>query len=177
MHKKTRELKWFARKMANAGYAVKGGSNGGGWQHLAKLLGVRVTNKIDARVVLVRRFGIPGNDGWRSGPVEVVYSAKLAKKNDGFYETDEWRSVRYRALKLHGGRCQCCGAGAAQGKILHVDHIKPRSKFPELALTLENLQVLCEDCNLGKSNKDDTDWRPKLVVDNPTPTRRIGIRD
>jgi len=85
---------------------------------------------------------------------------------DGFYETREWREVRYRVLQKFAGHCQCCGRGAAQGVILHVDHIKPRSKFPELALTLENLQVLCEDCNLGKSNKDDTDWRPKLVVDN-----------
>ena len=22
-------------------------------------------------------------------------------------------------------------------------------------------KVLCEDCNMGKSNKDQTDWRPK----------------
>jgi 5-methylcytosine-specific restriction endonuclease McrA len=28
-----------------------------------------------------------------------------------------------------------------------------------LELTLSNLQVLCEDCNLGKSNTDATDWR------------------
>lgn len=113
-----------------------------------------------------------------SGPSETIYNAKLNKKRDSFYDTDEWRRVRYMALKLHGGRCQCCGRSVAQGVILHVDHIKPRSKFPELALTVENLQVLCEDCNLGKSNKDDTDWRrPTLVVDNAPTPRRFGIRN
>jgi 5-methylcytosine-specific restriction endonuclease McrA len=28
-------------------------------------------------------------------------------------------------------------------------------------LRLDNLQVLCEPCNLGKSNRDETDWRSK----------------
>ena len=42
---------------------------------------------------------------------------------------------------------------------IHVDHIKPRSKYPELELDINNLQVLCEDCNIGKSNIDETDWR------------------
>lgn len=76
-----------------------------------------------------------------------------------FYDTDEWRTVRYMALKQHGGCCQCCGNRAAPGRPLHVDHIKPRSKFPELELELNNLQVLCADCNLGKRAWDETDWR------------------
>jgi hypothetical protein len=42
---------------------------------------------------------------------------------------------------------------------MHVDHIKPRSKYPDLELSRQNLQVLCEDCNLGKSNKYEDDWR------------------
>ena len=77
----------------------------------------------------------------------------------GFYASDAWRRVRYQALKLHGGRCQCCGASPTAGKSLHVDHILPRSKHPLLELQIDNLQVLCEACNLGKSNRDDTDWR------------------
>jgi 5-methylcytosine-specific restriction endonuclease McrA len=72
-----------------------------------------------------------------------------------FYNSDAWRTLRYRALKQHGGKCQCCGR---KGR-LHVDHIKPRSRFPELELELTNLQVLCEDCNLGKGAWDQTDWR------------------
>src|SRR5688572_13677972 len=77
-----------------------------------------------------------------------------------FYQSDEWRAVRYEALKLHSARCQCCGRSARDGIVIHVDHIKPRSRFPELALTLDNLQILCEDCNLGKMARDETDWRP-----------------
>jgi hypothetical protein len=45
------------------------------------------------------------------------------------------------------------------GTVINVDHIEPRKKRPDLALVLENLQVLCHECNHGKSNWDTTDWR------------------
>lgn len=44
-------------------------------------------------------------------------------------------------------------------KSTKLDHIKPRRLFPELALVVENLQVLCGDCNEGKGNWDMTDAR------------------
>lgn len=81
------------------------------------------------------------------------------RKADDFLDSKEWRRVRYQALRLHGGRCQLCGDRALLGKPLHVDHIKPRSRFPELALDINNLQILCEDCNKGKGASDTTDWR------------------
>lgn len=76
-----------------------------------------------------------------------------------FYDRREWLELRYRALKLHGGHCQCCGNAPVPGNPLQVDHIKPRSRFPELELDLNNLQVLCKSCNLGKGAWDQTDWR------------------
>lgn len=80
-------------------------------------------------------------------------------RDDGFYKTRAWREMRMVALKAAGGRCACCGASAKDGARLHVDHIKPRYKRPDLSLDPSNLQVLCEDCNLGKGAWDDTDWR------------------
>ena len=47
---------------------------------------------------------------------------------------------------------------------LNVDHIKPRKKYPKLALDVDNLQVLCNECNHGKGNRDDTDWRGDSFV-------------
>lgn len=76
-----------------------------------------------------------------------------------FYSSDAWRVVRYQALRRSRGVCECCGAGPAPGRPLHVDHIRPRSRWPNLALDLLNLQVLCADCNLGKGNTDEIDWR------------------
>lgn len=77
-------------------------------------------------------------------------------KGVDFYRTREWAELRYKTLVKYGKVCQCCGADKV---VLHVDHIKPRSKYPHLELDIDNLQVLCETCNVGKSNKDVTDWR------------------
>ena len=75
-----------------------------------------------------------------------------------FYKTREWRDVRYKALVKFGKKCQACGETSGY---IHVDHILPRSKYPDRELDINNLQVLCEACNIGKSNTDTTDWRDK----------------
>lgn len=80
--------------------------------------------------------------------------------SDDFLKSYEWRRVRIMALKKYGPRCQCCGATPEDGVKMNVDHIKPRKKFPLLALEVDNLQILCEVCNHGKGNWDETDWRP-----------------
>ena len=77
-----------------------------------------------------------------------------------FFSTKAWLEVRYQALKRDGAKCSCCGATPAMGATMNVDHIKPRHKHPELALSLSNLQVLCARCNEGKGWRDETDWRP-----------------
>lgn len=81
------------------------------------------------------------------------------KRDDSFYASREWKELRYMALKLHGPSCQCCGATAAQGAQIHVDHVEPIYKRPDLKMQLNNLQILCSDCNQGKGAWDNTDWR------------------
>ncbi len=88
---------------------------------------------------------------------------KKAKEVD-FYSSMRWRQLRYVVLKKRGAKCECCGATPDHGKLMHVDHIKPRSLFPELELDENNLQVLCEECNIGKSNLDQTDWRGEATL-------------
>ena len=92
---------------------------------------------------------------------EETLKAERKKKEGGcFYKSEPWRVIRYDALVRAGGACFACGRTTQRDRIvLHVDHIKPISRFPELKLDPENLQVLCEDCNLGKGAWDETDWR------------------
>lgn len=90
---------------------------------------------------------------------------------DEFYKSWEWRTVRLQALKEHGQACQCCGAAPgmkdAAGKPVRicVDHIKPLSKFWHLRLEPSNLQILCDECNMGKGNWDQTDFRKPTAPD------------
>lgn len=60
-------------------------------------------------------------------------------------------SLRYDVLQRDGFRCQICGATAADGYKLHVDHILPVSKGGKTEMS--NLRTLCERCNMGKRDK------------------------
>lgn len=130
-------------------------------------------SEIANRIVITQGTPLPN---WRKGEIlqfikdYVRHSHKPKPKlttlnirkgsgSKDFYKSGAWRAIRYLALKLAHGRCQCCGACAHDNLQIHVDHIKPRSAYPELSLAIDNLQVLCEDCNIGKSDWDATDWR------------------
>lgn len=100
---------------------------------------------------------------WRNGRVErrdvANPDSRPYEATDEFLESFQWRKLRMEILKEQGARCSCCGATPKDGLRMHVDHIKPRRTHPELALVKSNLQVLCEVCNHGKGNWDQTDWR------------------
>ncbi len=65
--------------------------------------------------------------------------------------------IRWQVFKRDNWRCVACGQRADNNVILHIDHILPRSKGGKDEIS--NFQTLCETCNTGKSNKDDTDLR------------------
>lgn len=94
-------------------------------------------------------------------------SPKVLVRGPLFYETREWQFLRYKTIKKYERKCMVCFRSNLE---LHVDHIKPISKFPELALNENNLQVLCRDCNLGKGNTDSIDYRPKPIPIDMEPT-------
>jgi 5-methylcytosine-specific restriction endonuclease McrA len=97
---------------------------------------------------------------YQPGEQPIVYRSKhelpITKSNmqTNFYRTKAWRELRLSILLASDCSCKICGNTSEKGAILHVDHIKPRSLYPELALDESNLQVLCEDCNIAKSNND-----------------------
>jgi 5-methylcytosine-specific restriction endonuclease McrA len=77
-------------------------------------------------------------------PIEVAVGHKTGR--------DPSLRLRFRVMKRDNFSCRACGASPARetGITLHVDHIKAWSLGGETEE--ENLQTLCEPCNLGKSN-------------------------
>jgi len=75
-----------------------------------------------------------------------VTSSKTTKRTP---RNINWR-LRAMVLMKDGAYCKLCGATPNDGAKLHVDHIKPWANGGETVL--ENLQILCEKCNIGKSN-------------------------
>jgi len=108
--------------------------------------------------------------------IEAESAKRVKKYGEGFYSSREWIKVRYKVLSTYGRECMLCGDTGQ----MHVDHIKPRSKYPDLALDFDNLQVLCKSCNIGKMADDEKDFRPKKetkpeVKKEPEPTYYVDI--
>ena len=98
-------------------------------------------------------------------------SAKRARERDAsaipfddplikdFYQSLEWKRLSYEVKRERGRRCECCGATPEHGVRIVTDHVKPIRKHWHLRFERSNLQVLCDDCNVGKGSHDETDWR------------------
>lgn len=71
-----------------------------------------------------------------------------------FYSSPEWEMIRRQVIKQKGKVCAEWSQRIRKNSDITVDHIKPRSKYPELALELENLRVLCRSCNSQKGNRE-----------------------
>lgn len=151
-------LKFYVKEARRRGYKVSGTTNAGGWKRLAKALGHSCASKLEAKQKVAEVLGPMPMRANVQPPWETPKVTRAA--SDEFLGSYAWRKLRMQAIKKYGRRCQCCGATPAYGVVIHVDHIKPRRKYPELALEINNLQILCEICNHGKGNWDETDWRP-----------------
>lgn len=80
------------------------------------------------------------------------------KSGDAFCVSREWRDLRVRVLNFYGRKCMKCKETKG---IIQVDHIKPKSLYPELILDFRNMQVLCYDCNHEKGQTTE-DYRSRL---------------
>lgn len=58
-----------------------------------------------------------------------------------------WLALRALVIARDGHQCRECGAVGR----LEVDHVKPVKTHPELAWSIENLQLLCPHCHSVKT--------------------------
>jgi 5-methylcytosine-specific restriction enzyme A len=83
--------------------------------------------------------------------IKLIQSDNLMK----FYKGRDWMALRLEALRRDNYECQVCKEKGRYRKADCVHHIKEVKQHPELALTLDNLQCLCNTCCI---------WQAKNVV-------------
>lgn len=89
-----------------------------------------------------------------AAPAPVVHEAThfISKRDrDELFDSFIWKTVRAALLRDANFTCQYCGQRAPHVQ-LQVDHIVPITKDWSRRLDILNLQVLCAQCNSGKSN-------------------------
>lgn len=126
-----------------------------GYDHIAEKTGI-------ARSTVIRRIKELVADGFldvargykgKSNTYFVKEPSRLDPNKFDYY-SDEFRKLRHRVFLRDGEVCTMCGKRPKPGVILTIDHVLPISRYPSRAMDIENLQVLCLECNQKKSNKD-----------------------
>lgn len=86
-------------------------------------------------------FTGPNNPRWKGG----IYPEHLKQRHS--VEMKRWRM---EVFKRDNYSCVECGRFRKKGDrvVLHADHIKPFSKYPNLRFDLDNGRTLCKECHL-----------------------------
>jgi hypothetical protein len=77
---------------------------------------------------------------------------------NALYHTPEYKEWRKAVLERDNHRCIVCGHTGSLNQPLQIDHIKPKSLYPELMYTVSNGRTLC----YKHHRKTDTYGRNKL---------------
>lgn len=132
--------------------------------------GVKLLEETKTKISLANKGRPPWNKGKRGWTIGT--KAGFQKSNKGF-GTEE--SYKRAGLKKSGEKngtwqgggwnywskttkirddytCQICGF--REPEIMEVDHIKPKSLFPELRKSPDNLLTLCPNCHRRKTNRE-----------------------
>jgi 5-methylcytosine-specific restriction endonuclease McrA len=101
----------------------------------------KVKNQVDATLAELKQMADSINKKYEPR----TQFEKWRDSIDGQY----WKQKQY----LHQKRCCAICNKPIPLEGSHIDHIKPISLHPELAVDIENLQIACPPCNISKGNK------------------------
>lgn len=84
----------------------------------------------------------------------VAERSRRVEESEAFYASPEWERLRDAVIKDQGLVCRGCDAVLGSEDEATVGHILSRVDHSHLALSRNNLQVLCRTCNPTKRNRE-----------------------
>jgi len=85
--------------------------------------------------------------------VQLKHSVKSV---ENIYQSPRWADIKKVIYSLYDFKCMKFSNNQNE---MHVDHICPVSKYPAMKWSINNLQLLCKNCNMEKSNVNENDYR------------------
>ena len=76
--------------------------------------------------------------------VHYVNSKEFEEEIQKFYNSEEWKKLRTEVFTRDNFTCQDCNK---YGGYLEANHIKARSRHPDLKLVASNIETLCKPCH------------------------------
>ena len=73
---------------------------------------------------------------------------RFKSRQDAFIKQNERQKLKLMLLAQRGNKCESCGLGGNE-KSLELHHIKPIVVRPDLAKSLDNIMLLCNECHKG----------------------------
>ncbi|GMU87563.1 MAG: hypothetical protein AMXMBFR48_28040 [Ignavibacteriales bacterium] len=85
---------------------------------------------------------------------KAIKAAKTKEQLKKAVEKYKHAEIKQSLLEMFHGKCGFCESKITNVDFGDIEHFKPKSIFPELAVTWENLLLSCKKCN-GSSQKSD----------------------
>lgn len=80
-----------------------------------------------------------------------------------FYNSTPWKHARLKALERDNDECQKCKARGGYSPAQCVHHMKHVKKCPQLALELDNLISLCNECH-NEEHPEKLRVKPRTLI-------------
>lgn len=93
-----------------------------------------------------------GHGSFTTPEGRVKQGQKVSGSNNVFWKGGGYNYWIRQAKIRDNYTCRNCGL--RDKEIMQVDHVKPKSIFPELRLSLDNLVTLCPNCHARKTNRE-----------------------
>lgn len=95
--------------------------------------------------------------GWTTELLGFIQRGEKAPANvsNRYNHTDIKESLRSEAKN----KCMYCESKVSHVSYEHIEHIKPKAKYPELTFEWQNLGLACPVCNMNKSDEYDPSLR------------------
>lgn len=107
---------------------------------------------------------------WTQELLEKIeeFEATATEFPKSYYEKYRKSDIKQALEKMYKGLCCYCEASIGQVDYPHIEHRKPKQRFPENTYEWANLHLACTKCNVAKGTKfNDDDPILDAVRDDP----------
>jgi 5-methylcytosine-specific restriction endonuclease McrA len=92
---------------------------------------------------------------WRSHLLREIRACRDTRRKvpASYFDKYKQPDVREALRKMYGGLCCYCEGRIKDVSFDHIEHRKPKSKYPGDTFRWDNLHLACQQCNTAKGNK------------------------